>query len=201
MAYNKTEWLKIGIKNLVIAPEKEGQPDTYEEWVSEEGLTELGFEYTGDDSNFYADDKVFYIINSSTGKTYAISLAAVSEWFKETILGRKVDERTGIMKETDGDKYRKFAMGYEETTTGGTGIKHIDYGCLPSKPTSSGQTKGESAEVQTESLNITSTGIKDKDGKNCFGISTTSRTPKEIHDKWFTGSPIMPDEYEELLSE
>lgn len=198
--YNKQDWLKIGIKNFMWAPEVEGDQISYEDWVVEEGITSLDTEYTGDTSNFYADDKVFWIVDSTSGKTYAISLATVSERFQKEILGRNIDEQTGIMEETDSDKYKRFAIGYEITTTGGTGIKHIDYGCLPSKPTSSAQTKGESAEVQEESITITSTGIQ-VNGKNYFGIQTTSSTPQSVHDKWFTGKPIMPGEYSELVGE
>lgn len=200
MAYDKTKWLKIGIKNLMIAPEKENEPGKYEEWVPEEGITELSFEYTGEDSNFYADDKVYWVVSSTSGKSYTLSLAALSEWFQKTILGRNVDETTGIMEETDADTYRKFAMSYEITTTGGVGIKHIDYGCLPSKPTSTATTKGESAEVQTESITVTSTGVQ-ANGKNYFGLTTTSETPQTVHDKWFTGTPIMPGEYTALVGE
>lgn len=199
MAYDKTKWLKIGIKNLMFAFEKDGEPGVYDEWFPEEGITELSFEYTGDTTNFFADDKVYWVVDSASGKTYTLSLAALSERFQEEGLGRHIDEETGIMEETDGDTYKKFAMAYEITTTGGTGIKHIDYGCLASKPTSTATTKGESAEVQTEQITITSTGIQ-ANGKNFFGISTTSKTPQEVHEKWFTGSPIMPGEYAELVA-
>ena len=176
--------VRYGLKNVHVASVTiSGTPETvtFGTPVAWPGAVSMSMEKTGDISEFYADDIVFWTGGGTSGFDCELESALVPEWFMKDYLGMTEDDNGNIF-ETASDNGAYFAFLFEFTGDV-KGIRHCLYYCKASAPTEEGSTKGESAEPQTTTVSfkatpcpvpITVDGVQKNVIKNRSGESSTN---------------------------
>ena len=189
--------VKFGLEGCVFVPETETDVYDNENKVVIPGAVNLTRERQGEDSNFYADDMTYYITSTYQGFTGELEIAMATELMEQKIWGDAIDETTGIMVENRNSKQARGAFGYK--IKGDQHDRYFwNYGVTLSRPNTEASTTQDTAEPQTDTMNISVTGLSD--GSGVVGIKTSSKTPEQVYKKWFD-KVIMPNEYTELMGE
>ena len=122
------------------------------------GAVSLSLEPSGENTPFYADDVAYFVTGGNTGYTGSLELALIPDDFRKDCLGEDQTTESGISIELGSASPTPFALLFEFTTDD-KAQKHVFYNCTASRPQVAGQTKGESTEVSTETINITATPV------------------------------------------
>ena len=151
--------VKFGLKNVHYAMATIAQDGTatYGTPVRIPGAVSLSMEASGENTPFYADDSVYFTAPGATGYTGDLSIALIPDSFRKDALGED-DSVEGILIETSDSSPKPFALLFEFTTDE-KAQKHVLYNCTAKRPAIASQTKGESTEVQPETLSLTASSI------------------------------------------
>ena len=141
--------VKYNLKNVHYAIATTGG---YSTPVAISGAVALNLSPQGDDYVFYADGIRYFEYHTNNGYSGTLEMALIPESFKTDILGEI--STGGKVFEVDDVAIVNFALGFE-IDGDEKGNLFWFYNCSASRPDVAGQTKEESVEVQTETLNIT----------------------------------------------
>ncbi|MDM5231488.1 major tail protein [Lysinibacillus pakistanensis] len=179
MAENKVQF---GIKNVHYAVATEGADDTitYATPVPFPGATALNLDPKGEQSDFYADDRVYYTSSTNSGYEGTLTVAALLQQFRVDVLGDQLGTDKVLTENADA-KPKKIALLFEfDGDVKAT--RHALYNVTVSRPGMAGETKTETTEPGTQELSFTAaptvTGIVKR--------STTAETEAAIYDAWYT---------------
>lgn len=175
--------IKYGLRNVHYAPITEDPATgaiTYETPKRIPGGVSLTLEPAGENVDFYADDSTYYSEATNNGYDGELELANLIDEFRIDILGDTYEN--GVMYENADQVTRPFALLFE--FQGDKKAKrHVLYYCKASRPTVAGQTKGETTEPQTSTLNFTARPRPDtKDVK----ADTTPEIDPVLYENWYT---------------
>lgn len=127
---------------------------TYGTPVALPGAVSLSLEAQGDTNNFFADNIIYFSSTANNGYQGDLELALLPDSFRTAVLGEELDATSGIYTEYSNKPTVEFALLFQfegdESAT-----RHCMYRCTASRPATSGSTKEESIEPQTESITIT----------------------------------------------
>ena len=127
---------------------------TYETPVALPGAVSLALEAQGDTNNFYADNIIYFASSANNGYQGDLELALLPDSFRTAVLGETLDATKGFYLEHANKPTVEFALLFQfegdESAT-----RHCMYRCTASRPATSGSTKEESIEPQTETITIT----------------------------------------------
>lgn len=151
----------------------------------------MSLEASGDSSEFYADDVLYFVATANNGYTGTIESALVPDWFLTDYMGMKVDDNGNITETADSNpKY--FAMLFEFTGDQ-KGVRHCLYYCkATSRPTIEAQTKGESVEVATEEIEFSAIPLPTSSTRAEAIIKSKTTAETENYDTWFSTAPTVP---------
>ena len=108
---------------------------------------------SGDTTEFYADDGLYFSQPNNNGYEGTLELALIPEDFKIACLGATKDT-DNVLVESSGKFNSPFAL-LCEFTGDEKARKFVFYNCMATRPEVASQTRGENLEVQTETLNLT----------------------------------------------
>lgn len=174
----------FGIKNVHYALITEGADGTYTYGTPEQltGATELALEPKGEQTDFYADDTLYYTASSNQGYDTTLTIANIPEKFRTDVLGEELHETDKILTEKNTAKPKKIAFLFEfDGDVKAT--RHVLYNCSVSRPGVGGSTKTESSEPGTTELTLVAA-PRPKDG--VVKRSTSVETPAAVYDAWYT---------------
>jgi phi13 family phage major tail protein len=174
----------FGLKNAHYAVITEGVDGsyTYATPVPLPGATELTLEPKGEQTDFYADDVLYYTASSNQGYDTTLTIANIPEKFRTEVLGEVLDETDKVLKEVNTAKAKKIAFLFEfDGDVKAT--RHVLYSCSVSRPGLSSSTKNESSEPGTTELTLVA-GPRPSDG--VVKVSTTADTPAAVYDAWYS---------------
>lgn len=108
----------------------------------------------GDNSDFYADDGVYYTFAGTNGGYSAeLELARITDAVRVDLLGEVVDSTTGVQYEVTTAQPAQFAL-ICEMQGDSYPIGFAFYNCKASRPELNANTKNDSPDVDTDTLNI-----------------------------------------------
>lgn len=182
--------VKFGLKNVHYAIVTEtvgttGTTTTYGSMTAWPGAVNLSLDPAGsDDSNFDADDGVYYVIQgSNSGYTGTFESALIPEDVQKDVLGRTLDTN-GVLVENKDDVKKAIALAFE-IDGDVKANKYLLYKCMLARPSlaSSTKTSDGGATPQTDTVNITVTPRPD-DGK--IRAWTSATTSSGTYENWFS---------------
>ena len=175
--------VKFGLKSLFIASVTEAANGeiTFGTPRSWPGSVSLTMDPQGDTNAFYADDCKYYVTTSNDGYEVSLETALVPDWFTEEYLGETKDTDGNLVEQTT-DSPSHFAALFEFTGDK-KAIRHCLFYCQAARPTVEGETKGESAEVKTESISFTSMALP---GTNIIKKKSPEETDATKYANWYT---------------
>lgn len=108
----------------------------------------------GDSSDFYADDGIYYTFaGTNGGYSGDLELARITDEVRVDLLNEIADAGTGVQFETTDSSQVQFAL-LCEMQGDQNPIGFVFYNCVASRPEISANTKGESPDVDTDTLNV-----------------------------------------------
>ena len=182
--------VKFGLKNVHYALCYEtvgssGTVTTYGEMKAWNGAVNLSLDPAGsDDSNFDADDGVYYVIQgNNAGYTGSYESALVPDDVQTSVLGRTTDTN-GVIVESKDDVRKYIALAFE-IDGDEKANRYLLYRCMLARPSTSASTKTSDGgnTPQTSTVNITATPRPD-DGK--IKAWTSSTTATATYTGWFS---------------
>ena len=179
--------IKYGLKNVyyAIGALQTNGAMTYSTPVAFPGAVSLSLEPEGDNTPFYADNIVYWVGNGNNGYSGDFEVARVTDSFKKDVLGMVLDNKDVLVEDANAQAVH-FALlfqfeGDEKAT------RHVMYNCTCTRAADAGETKGETVEPQTETLNLAATSVynasldTDIVKAECNGDSDTT-----TYNSWFT---------------
>ncbi|KON86610.1 phage tail protein [Sporosarcina globispora] len=181
MAENK---VVFGLKNAHYAVITEGVDGTYTYAtpVKLPGSTELTLEPKGEQTDFYADDILYFTTSSNQGYDATLTVANITEKFRTDVLGEVLDATDKVLTENNTAKPKKIALLFEFDGDV-KAIRHVLYNCSVSRPGLASATKTESSEPGTSELTLVAA-PRPEDG--VVKRSTTAETTAAVYDAWYT---------------
>lgn len=187
--------VKFGLKNVHYAVATVGADGTltYGTPVAFPGAVSISLDAQGERSVFYADDIEYYITQNNQGYQGDLEVALVTDSFHKDILGEIEDGKNVMLEDADATTVYFALMG--EFTEDVNAKRWCLYKCTASRPSTAGQTKGETVEPQTETLTITATPVQESvTGKRIVKASTYASTNATVYENWYDAvyTPTAP---------
>ena len=181
MAQKKNK-VKFGLNMVhyakITAWSDDGVP-TFATPVRLPGAVSLSIDASGDNSNFYADNGVYYVINNNSGYEGDLEVALITTEFALEILGEILDSN-GVLVERNDAEPAQFALLFEFEGDKNK-IRHVLYCCSAGRPATESSTKEESTEVKTETLSIKSTALP----SGLVKCKTCESTDETTYNNWY----------------
>lgn len=177
MAENK---VVFGIKNVHYAEATEGDNGALTYGTPERlpGAVSLNLDAKGTQSDFYADDRVYYTTSTNSGYDGTLTVANLTQDFRTKVLGDILED--GILTENTNSKPKTVALMFEFDGDV-KAVRHTLYNVTLSRPGLSGETKTESTEPGTQELSF----VAAPDVEGVVKRSTTSETTEAIYNAWY----------------
>lgn len=152
MAENKVQF---GLKNVHYAL-WDSENNKYGEVKAMPGAVSLSLDTEGDTSKFYADDVVYYTSSTNAGYTGTLEIAYLEKSVRTELLG-DIEDTNGLVLEATDAQPADFALMFE---IDGNANKQgfVLYSSKLSRPSTEANTKEDTTEPQTQSLDITCIG-------------------------------------------
>lgn len=174
--------VKFGLKNCKYAEVTfNGNTPTFGTVVDLPGAVSLSVSKVGDSYEFYADDGVYYELGNNTGYDGTLELAMIPDGFRTLAFGEEKDAK-GVLKEESNPTLGHFALLFEFTGDA-NGVRHVLYNCTATQNDVANNTKGDSVEVQTETINIKARALP---GGGEVKAKTGDATDATTYDGWFS---------------
>lgn len=174
--------VKFGLKNVYYAKLTEASDGTvtYETPAAIKGAVNLSLSPSGETTSFYADDVEYYTSIQNNGYEGTLEVAILPDSYKEDILNETKDAN-GVYTESSGIQPERHALMFEFDGDANA-VRHVIYNCKPTRPNVEGGTKTNTADPQTETVNLTIKPLADGKVK----ARTTSETPTATYNSWFS---------------
>lgn len=175
--------VRYGLKNVHYAPvtfASDGTP-TFGTPVAIPGAVSISLSKQGDTYIFFGDDGAYYERGDNASYEGDLVIALIPQSFRTACLGEALDGK-GVLFEESNPTRGHFALLFEFTGDANA-VRHVLYNCTASENTLEGQTKGESIEVQTETLTVSAKALPNS---GFVKAKTDDATDATVYNAWYT---------------
>lgn len=159
---------------------------TPKEW---KGAKSISLDPEGDTSTFYADDTAYYTTSTNNGYSGSLEMAYLTDDVLKDIFGY-VETANGTLAEDASVTPKDVALLFEFKGDVNA-VRHIMYHVIFSRAGMEGNTKEDSVEPDTQSIDITVVPVDDGDHKWIKERVTKGDTN---YDTFYTTAPTLPTE-------
>ena len=146
------------------------------------GAVNLSMTQESGESNFYADNVVYWKTEANNGYSGTLETALIPDDFRTDILGEVLDAKGFYVESADAHQ-SEFALMFQfEGDENAT--RHCFYRCIASRPDVNGATKEETIEPQTETVNLSAMARLTDHVVKARAPYTAATTSS--YQKWFT---------------
>ena len=175
--------VRYGLKNVHYATvtfASDGTP-TFATPVAIPGAVSASLTKQGDTYTFYADDGSYFELGDNASYEGDLVIALIPDSFRTACLGEALDAKNVLFENSNPTKGH-FALLFEFTGDE-SAVRHVLYNCTASENTIEGQTKGESIEVQPETLTISA---KAMPNGGPVKARTGANTDATVYNGWYS---------------
>lgn len=178
--------IKYGLKNVhyAVATIADDNTATYATPVRIPGAVNLSLDPEGEDTEFHADDIVYWECSTDNGYEGDLEIALVPESFETDVLKAISDSKNVLIEDAEAEPVH-FALLFEFAADK-KAIRHVMYNCTAARPSVAGQTKENSVEPQTEELSLKARPIHNPAlNKNIVKGKTKTDTDETTYTNWY----------------
>jgi len=176
--------VRFGLNNVhyaIITGYDEDDLPIYDTPKRFKGAVNLSLDPSGETSNFYADNGIYYVLKSTSGFEGDLEMAFITDEVAVDLLGDVYDSN-GLLVEATTAEVVHFALMFEFEGDKNK-IKHCILDCTASRSTLEGSTLEENKEVQTETLSITAAPLANGVVKYRTSATTTDTQYKNFYNE------------------
>lgn len=155
---------------------------TYGTPIKIPGSVSLSIDPRGDMIEFYADNMLYYSAQNNQGYDGKLEIANIPQSFRVNILGEELVSTDNVLLEQQSAQGAAFAFLFE-ITGDKYASKNLLYNCTATRPSTSANTRTNSADPQTSELDFVSSG-RETDGY--VKAVTTADTTAAVTAAWYT---------------
>lgn len=146
----------------------------------------VGFNSTAqtNSTKFSADNITYFVVTGDEGDEADLETAGIPKEIIAKMLGWVIDDKGVLVRISNGNP-TEFAMSFQVEGDQANRRK-VYYNCKAAVPDVTHSTKGESIDVQTETLKLSITAV-DIDGRKCISAIVDENDDAEAYASFFTG--------------
>jgi len=175
--------VKFNLKNVYAAVMSEsGGVYSYATPIAIPGAVSMSLDAEGESSPFYADGIVYFRTVVNNGYSGDLEIAMVPEWFREQVLQETKDSNGVFVENANITDPVHFALLFEFDGDQ-RAIRHVLYNCSVSqRPSIASQTKEDTVEPVTETLNLSADPRED----GLIKARSSSETDSTVYNSWYS---------------
>lgn len=180
--------VRYGLRNVhVCAITENAGAITYNTPVAWKGAKSLTLDPEGDTNTYYADNTAYFTTNTNNGYSGSLEMSEIPEEIEKMIFNTVTTEEGNLAEDANVLPNNVALMFQFEGDVSAT--KHIFYKVVFARPTVEGETKEESTDPKTTSMDITAVPVEQGDHQ---WVKSKCRKGDTNYESFFTTAPTLP---------
>lgn len=180
--------VRYGLRNVhVCAITESAGAITYNTPVAWKGAKSLTLDPEGDTNTYYADNTAYFTTNTNNGYSGSLEMSEIPEEIEKMIFNTVTTEEGNLAEDANVLPNNVALMFQFEGDVSAT--KHIFYKVVFARPNVEGETKEESTDPKTTSMDITAVPVEQGDHQ---WVKSKCRKGDTNYESFFTTAPTLP---------
>lgn len=185
MADNK---VRFGLKNVhVCSITEDAETITFGTPVAWKGAKSLTLDPEGDTNTYYADNIAYFTTNTNNGYSGSLEMSEIPEKIEKMIFNTVTTEEGNLAEDANVLPNNVALMFQFDGDVSAT--KHIFYKVVFARPNVEGETKEESTDPKTTSMDIKAVPVAQGDHQ---WVKSKCRKDDTNYETFFTAAPTLP---------
>ena len=189
--------VRYGLRNVhVCAITENAGAITYNTPVAWKGAKSLTLDPEGDTNTYYADNTAYFTTNTNNGYSGSLEMSEIPEEIEKMIFNTVTTEEGNLAEDANVLPNNVALMFQFEGDVSAT--KHIFYKVVFARPNVEGETKEESTDPKTTSMDITAVPVEQGDHQ---WVKSKCRKGDTNYESFFTTAPTLPSPKASVVSQ